>query len=76
MSVKTLYFVLVSALPVALAMAPESLFIIYEYKRPDAKKDVPALPPEPGYTRDIQIVLLGDGNHAKHVSKTQLGDAG
>ena len=72
---KTQKFVFKSALPVASAMAPESLVPVGEYKRPDAKKDVPA-PPELGYTRDIRIALLGDGNHAKHVSKTQLRDAG
>ena len=75
---KTQKFVFKSALPVASAMAPESLVPVGEYKRPDAKKYVPPPRPriDPGYTRDIQIALLGDGNHATHVSKTQLGDAG
>ena len=38
---KTQNFVFKSALPVASAMAPESLVPVGEYKRPDAKKDVP-----------------------------------
>ena len=51
---KTQKFVFKSALPVASAMAPESLVPVGEYKRPDAKKYVPA-PPKPGYTTDIKI---------------------
>ena len=60
---KTQKFVLKSALPVASAMAPESRVPVGEYKRPEAKKDVPRPPPEPGYTTDNDNDNDNDNNN-------------